>query len=63
MTAVYKIFNEDCREAIKKLSDNSVDLIVTYPPYFIDGMVMIGMTKIYISAHQKLVLLEDYQLV
>ena len=38
MTAVYKIFNEDCREAIKKLSDNSVDLIVTDPPYFIDGM-------------------------
>ncbi len=38
MTATYKLFNEDCRKAIKKLPDNSVDLIVTDPPYFIDGM-------------------------
>lgn len=34
----YKIFNGDCREVIKSLPDNSVDLIITDPPYFIDGM-------------------------
>lgn len=38
MAATYKIFNEDCRKGIKKLADNSVDFIVTDPPYFIDGM-------------------------
>ncbi len=32
------IYNMDCREGIKKLADNSVDFIVTDPPYFIDGM-------------------------
>ena len=35
---VIKIYNEDCRTGIKKLDDNSVDLIITDPPYFIDGM-------------------------
>jgi site-specific DNA-methyltransferase (adenine-specific) len=34
----YQIFNEDCSSGIKKLSKNSVDFIVTDPPYFIDGM-------------------------
>lgn len=34
----YQIFNEDCRKGIKKIADNSIDLIVTDPPYFIDGM-------------------------
>lgn len=34
----FEIQNEDCRFAIKKLSDNSVDCIITDPPYFIDGM-------------------------
>ena len=29
-----KIYNEDCIEGMKKLEDNSVDLIVTSPPYF-----------------------------
>ena len=29
-----KIYNEDCLEGMKKLEDNSVDLIVTSPPYF-----------------------------
>lgn len=33
-----QIFNEDCREGIKRLKDNSIDFIVTDPPYFIDGM-------------------------
>ena len=34
----YQLFNEDCREGIKHIPDNSVDCIVTDPPYFIDGM-------------------------
>ena len=34
----YQLFNEDCRRGIKKLPDNSIDFIVTDPPYFIDGM-------------------------
>ena len=34
----YKIYNDDCQVAIKKLPDNSVDCIITDPPYFIDGM-------------------------
>ena len=34
----FQIFNEDCREGIKRLKDNSIDFIVTDPPYFIDGM-------------------------
>ena len=37
-TTKYQIFNEDCRKGIKKLPNNSIDLIVTDPPYFIDGM-------------------------
>ena len=28
-----KIYNEDCLEGMKKLPDNSIDLIVTSPPY------------------------------
>lgn len=31
--AEMKIYNEDCIEAIKKVDDNSVDLIITDPPY------------------------------
>jgi site-specific DNA-methyltransferase (adenine-specific) len=34
----YQLFNEDCRQGLKSLSDNSIDFIVTDPPYFIDGM-------------------------
>lgn len=30
--------NADCREAMKQLEENSVSLILTDPPYFIDGM-------------------------
>ncbi len=29
-----KIYNEDCLEGMKKLEDNSIDLVVTSPPYF-----------------------------
>ena len=28
--------NEDCMEVLKRLPDNSVDLIVTDPPYLIE---------------------------
>ena len=31
-----KIYNEDCYEAIKKIPDKSIDLIVTDPPYEYD---------------------------
>ena len=34
----YQIYNEDCRKGIQQVPDNSVELIVTDPPYFIDGM-------------------------
>lgn len=34
----YFLYNQDCRKGIKDLPDNSVDFIVTDPPYFIDGM-------------------------
>jgi site-specific DNA-methyltransferase (adenine-specific) len=34
----YQLFNEDCRQGIKNISDRSIDFIVTDPPYFIDGM-------------------------
>ncbi len=33
-----QIFNEDCQQGLKTLKDNSIDFIVTDPPYFIDGM-------------------------
>ena len=33
-----QIFNEDCQKGLRELNDNSIDFIVTDPPYFIDGM-------------------------
>ena len=33
-----QIFNEDCQKGLQALNDNSIDFIVTDPPYFIDGM-------------------------
>ena len=33
-----KIYNEDCYEAIKKIPDKSIDLIVTDPPYEIKDL-------------------------
>lgn len=36
--AEYELYNGDCREVLKNIQSNSVDLIVTDPPYFIDGM-------------------------
>lgn len=34
----FKLYNGDCREILKVIPDNSIDFIVTDPPYFIDGM-------------------------
>lgn len=36
-----KIYNEDCLEALKRVPDNSVDCIITDPPYFL-GMTHNG---------------------
>lgn len=33
-----QIYNEDCHIGLKNLAENSIDFIVTDPPYFIDGM-------------------------
>ena len=34
----YTLYLDDCRNVLKQLEDNSIDLIITDPPYFIDGM-------------------------
>ncbi|PJC01742.1 MAG: site-specific DNA-methyltransferase [Candidatus Komeilibacteria bacterium CG_4_9_14_0_8_um_filter_36_9] len=34
----YSIYNADCREGLKNIPNESIDFIVTDPPYFIDGM-------------------------
>lgn len=34
----FELYNEDCRNVLVKIPSNSIDLIVTDPPYFIDGM-------------------------
>ena len=34
----YTLYNDDCLSTMKSIADNSIDLIVTDPPYFIDGM-------------------------
>ena len=31
-----RLYNGDCMEVLKSLPDNSVDLIVTNPPYLIE---------------------------
>lgn len=37
MIEVNKIYNEDCRDTMAKMPDNSVDCIVTDPPYQLDS--------------------------
>jgi len=37
MTSI-QIYNSDCMEYIKTLDDNSIDLVLTDPPYFIDKL-------------------------
>ena len=29
----YCLYNEDCAEGMKNLEDNSIDLVITSPPY------------------------------
>ena len=31
-----KLYNADCLDALKEMLDNSVDLVVTDPPYVLD---------------------------
>ncbi|WP_223810236.1 MULTISPECIES: DNA-methyltransferase [unclassified Campylobacter] len=38
MQESFFIFHKDCRIALKDLAENSIDFIITDPPYFIDGM-------------------------
>ncbi len=38
ITSKFSIYNQDCTEGLKALSNNSIDCIITDPPYFIDGM-------------------------
>jgi len=33
MIEINKIYNESCIETLKKISDNSIDLVITSPPY------------------------------
>lgn len=37
-TKAVQIFNEDCQSGLMRLDNESVDFIVTDPPYFIEGM-------------------------
>lgn len=34
----FKMLNSDCRDALPSIESDSIDLVVTDPPYFIDGM-------------------------
>ena len=34
-----RLYNGDCMEVLKSLPDNSVDLIVTDPPYLIENIL------------------------
>lgn len=49
MLKLNKIYNMDCLEGLKQLDDNSIDLIVTDPPYGINYKSNYGSetTKIY----------------
>lgn len=33
MIEIDKIYNEDCLKVLGKISDNSIDVVVTSPPY------------------------------
>lgn len=40
---VNSIYNEDCLEGLKRLVDNSIDCVVTSPPYY--GLRDYGITR------------------
>ena len=33
MIEINKIYNEDCLDTLKRIPDNSIDLVITSPPY------------------------------
>ena len=33
-----QILHENCLEGMKKIEDNSIDMVCTDPPYFLDGL-------------------------
>jgi site-specific DNA-methyltransferase (adenine-specific) len=35
MIEINKIYNEDCLDGIKRIDDNSIDCVITDPPYFL----------------------------
>ena len=41
-----EIYNEDCYEAIKKIPNKSVDLIIIDPPYLIENTTAGGKSKL-----------------
>lgn len=42
---INKIINADCMDILKKLPDNSVDLVLTDPPYLIKNTTAGGKTR------------------
>jgi DNA modification methylase len=36
MEEKYKIYNDDCIKIMETMEDNSVDIIITDPPYILD---------------------------
>jgi len=60
-----KIYNMDCLEGLKQLEDNSVDCVITDPPYNIDLNPQRKLTKKIIndnfsSEDFKIILVEDF---
>lgn len=46
MLEVNKIYNMDCLEGMKILDDNSIDLVVTSPPYDNNRTYWIGVIQL-----------------
>ena len=46
MIELNKIYNQDCLEGMKLIDDNSIDLIVTDPPYLIKNTTAGGKSKL-----------------
>ena len=42
MIELNTIYNEDCLDTIKKLENNSVDLVITSPPYNLGNKAISG---------------------
>lgn len=48
MNEQYWLYNESCMDAMKKMEDDSVDLVLTDPPYNL-GLFMKNMSCLYIE--------------